>query len=469
MKLASNVIAWTPAERARAELAFLPAALEITDSPPSPVGRAIMWTVIGVFVLALLWASLSKVDMVAIAPGKIVPSGRIKIVQPFETGVVRAIYVQDGQKVSAGAPLIDLDPTINTAEQNHLKADLLAAALDIARLRAELSSPDNPLSTYAPPGEASSVMLAAQRRYLLSQSEERRSKIAALDRQLAQKQAEAATARATIKKLEASIPLLLEKAEINRTLVRDKLVTKLAYLETEGKLVEEQKELEVQRAHLKEVDASIAATSETRNHSASEFDRTLSGDLSEAERKAAGIREDITKTQEKSKLQHLVSPVDGVVQQLSVHTIGGIVTPAQQLLVVVPLDSDLEIEAMVSNKDIGFVEEGQEAQIKVDTFPFTRYGLLTGRIMHLSGDTIASDPQKNKIKTADSKEDAKAQDLTFQARVSLDDKAMRIDNRLVSLTPGMAVTVEVKTGRRRIVSYILSPIARYSHESIRER
>ena len=396
MKSLNNIIPLSPAKRNRAELAFLPAALEITDTPPSPVGRAIVWAVIAVFSLALLWACLGKVDIVATAPGKIIPSGRTKIIQPFETGVVRAIHVRDGQRVKAGDPLIDLDPTINAAEKNHLKADLLAAELDIARLKAELSSPADPLSTYAPPKEAAPALLTAQRHYLLTQAEERRAKIAAPDRQKAQKEAEAATTKATIAKLEATIPLLTQKADVHRALIGQQLVTKLAYFETEGKLVEEEHELEVQHHHLLEAEAAIAAITETRNHTASEFERQLDADLAEAERKAAGLREDIKKADEKTALQHLAAPVDGVVQQLSMHTIGGIVTPAQQLLVVVPLDSELEIEAMISNKDVGFIEEGQEAQIKVDTFPFTRYGLLSGRILHVSGDAITPDLPKEK-------------------------------------------------------------------------
>ena len=147
MKPADNVISLPQAQRTRAELAFLPAALEITDTPPSPVGRGIVWAVIAVFTLALSWACLGKVDIVAVAPGKIIPSGRTKVIQPFEAGVVRAIHVQEGQRVNAGDPLIDLDPAINAAEQNHLKADLLAAELDIARLKAEFAAPDDPLST----------------------------------------------------------------------------------------------------------------------------------------------------------------------------------------------------------------------------------------------------------------------------------------------------------------------------------
>jgi hemolysin D len=163
-----------------------------------------------------------------------------------------------------------------------------------------------------------------------------------------------------------------------------------------------------------------------------------------------------------------------VVQQLAVHTIGGVVTPAQAVLVVVPVDSRLEIEAMVSNRDIGFVHPGQEVEIKIDTFNFTRYGLLHGKVVSVSQDAIVRD--KPQDKTGDkvpgaetSTSEPKGQELAYAARISLDRTQMQIDNKLVNLSPGMAVTVEIKTGSRTVISYLLSPLLRYRHETLRER
>ena len=163
-----------------------------------------------------------------------------------------------------------------------------------------------------------------------------------------------------------------------------------------------------------------------------------------------------------------------MVQQLSVHTIGGVVTPAQQLLAVVPLDSHLEIEAMVSNRDIGFVHEGQLAEIKIDTFSFTRYGLLRGEVISVSQDAITRDKPQDKSTdkmqgTEVSSSEPKGQELNYAARVSLDRKQMQVEDKLVNLSPGMAVTVEIKTGSRRIISYLLSPIIKYKQEMLRER
>ena len=192
--------------RDRDELAFLPAALEIVETPPSPIGRAIGASVIALFTLALIWASIGRVDIVATATGKIIPNGHSKVIQPFETGVVRAIHVADGQSVNEGDVLIELDPTINASETTHLQSDLESAQLDIARLHAALADTDDPVSAFHPKQGASSSLVAMQRQFLVSQVAEHKAKIAALDGQRAQKQAELGTIQATIDKLDAIIP-----------------------------------------------------------------------------------------------------------------------------------------------------------------------------------------------------------------------------------------------------------------------
>src|SRR4051812_21045281 len=195
----SNAVVPFPEKRGRRrdhELAFLPAALEIVETPPSPIGRAIGATIIAVFVLALAWACLGTVDIVATAPGKIIPSGRSKVIQPFETGVVRAIHVRDGDAVNAGQVLIELDPTINRADGDRLKSDLMAAQLDVARLKAALADAADPIAAFHPPEGAPAALVASQRQHLLSQTAEIQAKLGALDRQLAQKEAERATSAA---------------------------------------------------------------------------------------------------------------------------------------------------------------------------------------------------------------------------------------------------------------------------------
>jgi len=461
-------------DRRGEELEFLPAALEIVETPPSPVGRAIGVTIILLFCVALIWASAGTIDIVASATGKIVPSGRTKVIQPFETGVVRSIRVQDGQAVKAGDVLIELDPTANAADRDHLHNDRLAEQLNIARLRAALAGDENSAASFEPPAEADSALVSAQRQLLLNQVAEHRAKIAALARQEAQKEAEQGTIAATIHKLETTIPVIQQRVDIRKTLMDKELGSKLTYFETLQLLVEQQEDLTVQKSRLQEAEAAAAAIRETRGQAEAEYRHTLSDELAKAEQKANGLTQDLIKAEQKTRLQLLTAPVDGVVQQLAIHTVGGVVTPAQSLLMIVPSDSRLEIEAMVSNRDVGFVHAGQEAEIKIDTFNFTRYGLLHGQVLTVSQDAVIRDRKQDRsddrgLGAQNDTSEPKGQELNYTARISLGRTRMQIEDRMVNLSPGMAATVEIKTGSRTILSYLLSPLLRYRQETLRER
>jgi hemolysin D len=458
------------APRDREEFAFLPAALEIVETPASPTGRAIGATLIALFLTALVWASLSHVDIVATASGKVIPTGRSKVIQPLEAGVVRSIKVADGQSVKTGDVLVELDPTMVQGEVNHLQSDLFAAQLEIARLRAALTDTDDPLSAFQPPKGAEASLVAMQRQFLMAQSTEHRSKIAALDGHRNQKEAELATISATIEKLNAVIPTIEERVNIRKSL--SEYGSRLQYFEVLQQLTEGQQERMVQKSRLKEVQAALAAIVETRAQTVGEYRRTLFGELAEAERKAGGLTADLSKAEQRLRLQELTAPVSGIVQQLAVHTLGGVVSPAQTLMVVVPSDSPLEVEAMVSNRDIGFVHAGDDVEIKVDTFDFTRYGLLHGKVRSISSDSIAretNDKQNEKAAGSEATSEPAGQQLTYAARISVSSQEMRVEDKVMRLSPGMAVTAEIKTGSRRIISYLLSPVLKYGQESFRER
>jgi hemolysin D len=240
-----------PSRRDRAELAFLPAALEIVETPASPIGRSIGLTIIVLFGLALTWASFGKIDIVASAPGKIIPSERTKVIQPFESGVVRAIHVRDGSTVQAGQVLIELDPTMNQAELGHLRSDLVAAQLDVARLRAVLAANAEPGQDFSPPEAASPMLIEMQRQFLESQVAEHNSKLAEIDRQLQQKEAERGTVTASIGKFEAMIPLLERRLEIRQYLIDRDLGSKLTYLTELQDLVGQRHDLLIHKSRCK--------------------------------------------------------------------------------------------------------------------------------------------------------------------------------------------------------------------------
>jgi hemolysin D len=462
----------------RAAREFLPAALEIVETPASPVGRAIAATIILFFLGALAWATFGHIDIVATAQGKIVPTGRVKVIQPLEAGTVTAIRVKDGDKVAEGQVLIELDRTVTTAERNRVSHELLRMRLDAARLtalRGGLESDLQPREFQSPAG-APAYEVTRTRAAMAAQAEQQIAKITAFDEQIAQKRAEAQQAAAVIAKLEAALPLVEETADIRRKAMNIQYGNRIAHLDAQLKLTDQRNELIVQQRRAVEIVAARAALEAQREQARAEYARGIVSDLAEAEQKAAQLGEDLVKAEKRMQDQVLRAPIDGTVQQLALHTIGGVVTPAQALMIVVPADSRIEIEAMIQNKDIGFVEAGDDAEIKVDTFNFTKYGLLRGKVLTVSADAIARERaagQASGDKTANisgaRSSEPQGQELTYAARISLDATRMQIERKLVDLAPGMAVTVEIKTGQRRIIEYLLSPLLRYGQESLRER
>jgi len=475
--LDAKVVPLRRTQRRGSELEFLPAALEIMETPASPAGRAIAATIILFVAIAIAWATLGRVDIIATASGKIVPTSRTKVIQPLEPGIVTAIHVRDGDHVVARQVLVELDRTVTTAERNRISHDLLSARLDVARLaalRAGFDAGTDPVG-FAPPADAPGADVARTRDAMLTQAAGQDAKLAAIDRQIAQKNAEADEIAATIAKLEASLPLVEQEAEIRRKAMQIEYGNRIADLQAQTRLVEQKHELIVQRRRTVEVVAAREALERQREQAIAEYAHGILTDLSDAEQKTAQLIEDLVKADEKMEERLLRAPVDGTVQQLALHTIGGVVTPAQQLMMIVPVGSYLEAEAMVSNRDIGFVSPGQPAEIKIDTFNFTRYGLLHGEVTSLSRDAIVRDkppdksaPSKSGGALADSSE-PQGQELLYAARVSLDRTQMQVEDKLVDLAAGMAVTVEIKTGSRRVIEYLLSPLLRYKQESLRER
>jgi hemolysin D len=459
------------------ELEFLPAALEIVETPASPLGRGIAFTIIAFLVVAIAWSIIGKVDIIATAQGKIVPTGRTKTIQPLEAGIVTAIHVRDGDKVAEGDVLIELDHIANGADRDRAHYDMIHARLDAARLaalRAGFERGYAPVD-FTPPPEAAPYEVARTRATMMAQAEQQIAKINALDQQMAQKDAEGDSTQAAIDKLGAGLPFLEETAEVRQKAMNIEFGNRIAHLDAQLKLSEQRHELIVQKRRLVETAAAKAALQAQREQTRAEYDRGVVSDLAEAEQKAAQAEQDLIKAEKKISDQVLRAPVGGTVQQLAIHTVGGVVTPAQALLVVVPADSHLEAEAMVSNRDIGFVVPGQPAEIKIDTFNFTKYGLLHGEVVTVSQDAITrdkpadkNDQQKSRAALSDTSE-PEGQELVYSARVSLDRTEMQIEDKIVRLAPGMAVTVEIKTGQRRVIEYLLSPLLRYRHEAIRER
>lgn len=456
------------------ERAFLPAALEIVETPASPTLRLTAVVICAALVAGLAWSWFGQVDLIASAPGKVVPAGRTKQVQAFEGGVVRKILVDDGDQVKAGQTLVLLDPTLAAADRDRFRDQLMRAQLDAARLAALLAvGPANkdPFDGIEAPTEA----IAEGRGRLAADRAGRDAKLASADREIAAKRSERAGLEAEIAKIDATLPMVSERAQIRRESFQRNVGSKLEFLTA----VQAQVELENQRKVIEEklvaAEAAIQALIADRARIAAEIERDWRSELQRVSRDRAESSSELAKAERRTGLTSVTSPVDGIVQDLAVHTEGGVVQAGQQLLRVVPASGDVAIEAVVENKDAGFVRAGQEAEIKVEAFPFTRYGFLQGRVGSVARDA-APDPETQQSTRFGASplggapnELRRSQGLVYVARIAVDDPTLDVDGVRTRIDPGMAVTVEIKTGKRRVIDYILSPIAKRTHEALRER
>ena len=457
------------------EREFLPAALEIIETPASPTIRMTAGLISLFFVIALIWSYFGRVDIIATAPGKIIARARTKIIQPYEIGVVRAIHVAEGDRVEKGQLLIELDPTVPQADRVQYQEELAEARLDQIRLRAlldpgtGLTGRDPFTGVSAPPD-----LVAAARARLDADASEEQEKIAKNDREIAEKRAEEASVDAEIAKIDAALPLVAARRDIREEGAKAEFGSKIAYLQQAQELAEMQHERVATESKRDAAAASISELTIDRQVTESEFKSSLLEDLAKADREATEAQNELVKAQQQIALDSLTAPVTGTVQDLAVQTLGGVVTPAQQLLRIVPSEGGVEVEAAISNDDVGFIDVGQDAEIKIATFPFTRYGLIHGRVREVARDSVV-DPQTDQrnagTQSADDEPHAvkSAGDLLFGARIVLDKTMIAVDGKEVALEPGMAVTAEIKTGRRRVIDYLLSPFRRQVDESLHER
>jgi hemolysin D len=462
------------ARRRAAELEFLPGALEIIDTPASPVGRLMMGVIVLLVIVAVTWACIGKLDIIAVANGRLIPAGNVKMIQPLEIGVVKRIAVTEGDHVRAGDVLVELDPTTTEADVGKIARDLMQARLDAARLSAQLAEDE---SAFVASPDADPALVDAERRQLRTGLAQHRAKLAGIEQQIKQKTAERDESIANIAKIDATLPLLREKESMYRQLAEQKLTGRVNLIEAERQLVEAIHTRVATEHHVEGAVAQIAALVQQRKQTEEELRDQDMKDLAKANQTAAQLSQEEIKARQRTGLQTLRSPTEGTVEQISVHTIGGVVTPAQTLMVVVPDESKVEIEATLPNRDVGFVQVGQPAEIKVEAFNYTRYGLLHGNVRLIARDTLRSarpsdaadkDPFAGK-QTPVRQEDSPERESSYMVRIALNETTIDTEAGKMQLGPGMGVTAEIKTGQRRVIEYILSPIMKYRHDSLRER
>jgi len=433
------------------ELEFMPAALEIVETPPSPVGRTTAWILISLFSIAVIWACVGQVDEVTVAQGKVIPSGYTKTIQAVDTGVIKAIHVENGSKVHAGDVLIELDTTLTEADLDRQLKEQAHYQLEIKRLVAEQTG-----QPFGPEPEANinPQNLQYQIELYRSRTAEQKAKLAVAQQEVKQAQAALASAQATQQKLAVQYDIAITREEKVKDLLEHNALSYMQYLDTFEKRATAEQSLSAQVSEVDRLQHVLQQNLEALNKIVGEYERDVATKLVENRRQLQAIEEELRRAKEKNRRSTITSPIDGVVNQLSIHTIGGVVTPAQALLLIVPEGAQMEIEAWLANKDIGFVYAGQNAEIKVETFNFQKYGMLDATLVEVSSDAV-EDKEKG---------------LVYRALLRTDLNYFALANdRTVYLSPGMAVTVEIKTRQKRIIEYFMDPFIKYRKEGLRER
>lgn len=439
---------------------FLPDTLAIEASPPHPLAKLFLWILISLFVLASIWSVIGKIDIVASADGKIIPTSRVKKIQPLQAAIVKKILVKEGDIVVEGQALVELDNTLTQADQKKLEHKLFTGEVQLAlehhllnwqkqkqlnknALREELKKIKD-ISAY---DIYINVELAHQK--FLTFQAERNKRL----NQIIKNETEQQTAHKKIEKIRKILPIEQKNFAAINTLYKQQFSSENEYLKAKKTIVDLEQNLMIELSLVQQLIAQQKLLEqELQSFLANNMVESMTT-INELKAGIVEIENELLQAKSLNKNQMLYAPISGQVLELAIHTQGGVVTSAQQLMLIVPLDKKIEVEVLVENKDIGFIETDMPAEIKIHTFPFTKYGVVEAQILSISQDAIL-DEQKG---------------LLYKMRLLLNQTTLLVENRNVPLQAGMTVTAEVQTGQRRIIEFLLAPLLKRSQESLRER
>lgn len=416
----------TPPPHTRDEAEFLPAALALQAEPTSPTGRWVARIIVAGVFGVLAWAFLGHSEIIVNAGGRIVPRGQSKTVAALETARVRALYVEEGQTVHAGDLLVELDTRLSDGEQLAAEQARAQAELQVARASALLKALDTGRAPVLPNlSGADPTRLSTAQRHLQDQWSDLQARLARLD--------------AEIRRSSAELPLATQRAQDYAELARSRDVPQHAWIE------KEQARLELQ--------GQLAGARAQRAALVTELRTTTQNSRLEAQRQFDTAQAEARRAQSHGELLRVTAPVDGTVHQLAAHTVGGIVPAAQPLMQIVPAQADVELEVMVENRDIGFVHEGQPAQVKLDAYDYTRFGSVPATVRQVARDAV-QDEHRGPL---------------YPVRLTLERRSLTVHGREAPIGPGLSGSAEIVTGERRLIDYVLSPLLRHGRESLHER
>ncbi len=435
----------------RRDFEFMPATIEVLERPPAPFARVMLLCIAALAAFLVGWACIAQVDIVASGTGVVVPKGRVKVVQPLEPGIITKIAVRDGQLVRKGELLVRMDSTESQADINSLQRELQVTRLTVSRLNAQLAGD---ASLFAAPQNDKNGSVLLQSRLLEQSLRAKQEKTAAMDHGVKKSAAELSSVQARVAWLVQSLPLAEELFAKKKLMAEKEMLASGKFLQAQMDINEARKNLETEQNRMRELSLSLFQKKDEKQLLESEYRQGVLKELTEARKREEGLVQQLAKVQNKFVNRELRSPAAGIVQQLAINTVGGVVTAAQPLMTIVPVDCGLEIEAKILNKDIGFVAKDMPASVKVAAYPFTRHGDLKGKIEWLGRDAVM-DKQLGPI---------------YPVRISVAEYQLPyiVHGKRGRILPGMTVITDIKVGKRRVIDYFLERILRYKDKSIRE-
>lgn len=440
-------------------LEFSAHILRLQEAPPHPMGRKVLWLLLGLLLSLLCWALIGRLDIVAVAEGKLVPESYVQIVQPSDSGIVKEILVKEGERVNAGQVLMRMDMQISEADTRAIEAEYQRKKLTLRRIEAELNGRPFKAEKTDPSELAQEIGAQYQANKLAVEAElaEERSRLVKARQELS-------AAEQVKRKLEETLPHYRSQDQAYEQLVKDGYAGALMGSDKRRERVEKEQELQTQVFVIESARASILQSEKKLAQIESDDRRQLHAEHNEVRGQFERLAQELAKQTHKQSLLELRAPQGGVVKDLATHTAGTVVQPGTVLLTLVPDDKLLRAEVWISNEDVGFVRPGQSVKLKFASFPFQKYGMAEGVLEHISADAAdAREPAQI------DKSSANHQPLVYKALVRLKEGMLRMDGESFPLSAGMQTNAEVLLGSRTVAEYLLSPVQKAWHEAARER
>lgn len=433
------------------ELEFLPEYLEIMQRPPSRVARYFAISIILLCIAVIAWATLGHIDIIASSPGRLIIGDRSKVIQAPHAGEVSGIHVRDGQKVGKGELLIEFNSKSSVAEKERLSNQVISMRLEKARINALLS--DSPEKSFTAPQGVSLDRVEETHAQMLADASNFKTRRNLLRSEITQLNLRLELMKAIDEGTEALLANAQKRLESREDLFSKGYLPSLEILELQREVIQSAREVAQNKASAAQLKSEQIKLEDQIKQLEAENQKALLDKLLEVRSNLYDLRKQLVQAAEIDRMMRITSPVDGVIQQLNVSTVGGVVQPAQDLMIIVPEVGNLQAEVNILNKDIGFIQSGQLVEVKIDSFPYTKYGTIKGEVLHISRDA-ANDEKLG---------------LVYPARIRLATQAIQTGGEKIRLSAGMTLTAEIKTGNRRIITYVLSPLQEYQSESLRER